>query len=253
MSARKRLPRADTLDAAPIKSKVENESLVELRRSQLTQAAIACFSARGYHATTIRDVADRAEVSVGLIYQYVEDKEDLLFLALEEVLASYRRQIPLALDGLSDPLQRFCAAVRGYCRVNDSSKQATVLAYRETKSLGRARRDFIKQQEVETNALLEACIRDCVRAGLFESVDVELFTYQLVMFSHAWALKSWRFGGRMTVDQYVDRGLRLMLSSVLTDTGRTQLPRTLRRRSKLIPASLPQADRSRAAARAAKS
>ena len=93
------------------KAKVEDDALIERRRQQLTLAAIACFGERGYHSTTIRDVAERAEVSVGLIYQYVDDKEDLLFLALQEVLELYRRQIPVALSGLSDPLERFRAAV----------------------------------------------------------------------------------------------------------------------------------------------
>ncbi len=207
-----------------IKTKVEDAGLVERRRAQLTASAITCFSANGYHATTIRDIAEHAKVSVGLIYQYVEDKEDLLFLALEEVLTSYRRQIPLALADVTDPLDRFCAAVRVYCRVNDASIEATVLAYRETKSLRRDRRDLIKQWELETNKLIAACIRACVKAGVFEDIDVELFTHQLIMFSHGWALKAWRFGTRMTVDEYVDRGLRLMLNSVLTEQARERIP-----------------------------
>ena len=196
------------------KAKVDDD-LVERRRRQLTLAAIACFSERGYHSTTIRDVAERAEVSIGLIYQYVEDKEDLLFLALQEVLESYRRQIPEALKGVSDPLARFRAAVRCYCHVNNASIDATVLAYRETKLLRRDRRDAIKRLEVETNALIEACIRDCIGAGVFAPIDVELFTYQIVMFCHAWALKAWRFAGRMSVDEYVERGLLVMLHPVL--------------------------------------
>ena len=105
-------------EKSAIKTTVEDSALVERRRAQLTKAAIACFSERGYHPTTIRDVAERADVSIGLIYQYVGDKEDLLFMALQEVLDSYMRRIPAALDGIADPLQRFCVAVRAYSRVN---------------------------------------------------------------------------------------------------------------------------------------
>ncbi|MGE0715920.1 MAG: TetR/AcrR family transcriptional regulator [Alphaproteobacteria bacterium] len=206
-----------------IKSKVDDPDLVRRRRDQLAAAAVDLFSERGYHPTTIRDIAERAEVSIGLIYQYVEDKEDLLFLALVQVLDSYRDQIPLALVGVADPLERFCTAVRRYCRVNGESVAATVLAYRETKSLRKERRNLIKQKEVETNELIAGCVRDCVAAGLFADVDVELFTYQIVMFSHAWALKAWRFAAAMDVEEYVDRGLRMMLRSVLTDAGRERL------------------------------
>lgn len=206
--------------AVKVVSKVEVPELVAKRQSQILQAAVELYGKQGYHVTTIREVAQRAGVSVGLIYQYVSDKEDVLFLALVEVLDSYLREVPRALAGLTDPMERFCAAVRAYGHVIDERIAATALVYRETKWLRRERRDLLKQKEVETNKLISDCIEHCVREGVFEDVDVELFTYQIVMFCHAWALKAWHFQGRMTIEDYVDRGLKLMLSPVVTARGK---------------------------------
>lgn len=206
--------------AVKVVSKVEVPELVAKRQSQILQAAVELYGKQGYHVTTIREVAQRAGVSVGLIYQYVSDKEDVLFLALVEVLDSYLREVPLALAGLTDPMERFCAAVRAYGHVIDERIAATALVYRETKWLRRERRDLLKQKEVDTNKLISDCIEHCVREGVFEDVDVELFTYQIVMFCHAWALKAWHFQGRMTIEDYVDRGLKLMLSPVVTARGK---------------------------------
>jgi len=203
-----------------LKAKKRNRALVERRRQQVVAAAIALFGRRGYHATTIRDIARRAGVSVGLIYQYFGDKEDVLFLAVLEVLDSYRDRIPQATAGIAEPLERFRAAVHAYCRVIDANVDATVLAYRETKSLGRARRNVVKQRELETNALIARCVEDCIREGLFEPVEVELLVYQIIMFAHAWALKAWHFRKTMNVDAYVDRGLDVMLNQVLSSRGR---------------------------------
>lgn len=94
-----------------------------------------------------------------------------------------------------------------------------MLSYRETASLPKARRNLIKQKEIDTNKLIAACIKDCIAAGLFAKVDVELFTYQIVLFSHAWALKAWRFRKLMSLEEYVERGLELMLNAVLTSRG----------------------------------
>jgi AcrR family transcriptional regulator len=203
-----------------VKSKVEVPELIEKRRGQIVKAAIDLFGKRGYHVTTIRDIAKHANVSIGTIYQYVSDKEDVLFLALIEVLDGYLRAIPAALEGLTDPLERFQAAVYAYCAVNGERIDATVLAYRETKSLQKARRNLIKQKEIETNKLIGTCIEDCIAAGLFNPIDIELFTYQIVMFSHSWALKAWRFHSLMSLNGYVARGLNMMLNSVLTESGR---------------------------------
>jgi AcrR family transcriptional regulator len=203
-----------------VKARVEDAALVERRRRQVVASAIALFGKRGYYATTIRDIAAQAGVSVGLIYQYFGDKEDVLFLAIVQVLDSYRSRIPLALAGIDDPMERFRAAVRAYCRVIDENVDATVLAYRETKSLPRARRNVIKQKEALTNALLARCIEDCIAAKKFEPVDVDMLVYQIVMFAHAWALKAWHFRSSMGVDEYVDRGLELMLNQVLCSPAR---------------------------------
>lgn len=205
-----------------VRSKVDDAALVARRRSQVLGAAIELFGKRGYHATAVREIAERAGVSAGLVYQYFGDKEDILFLALQTVLDTYKERIPRATEGIEDPLKRFRAAVHAYCRVIDANIEATVLVYRETKSLSRARRDVIKRKEIETNALIEAQVRDCIRAGLFEKIDAELFTYQIVMIAHAWALKAWHFAGMMTVDQYVDRNLALLLHPLLTERGRRE-------------------------------
>ncbi|HEX6318191.1 MAG TPA: TetR/AcrR family transcriptional regulator [Burkholderiales bacterium] len=203
-----------------VRARVEDPALVERRRRQIVAASIALFGKRGYYATTMRDIAARAGVSVGLIYQYFGDKEDVLFLTIVDVLDTYRDRIPAATAGIGDPLERFRAAVHAYCRVIDENVDATVLAYRETKSLGKARRNVIKQKEAETNALLARCVEECIAAGLFERIDVGMLVYQIVMFAHAWALKAWHFGDRMSVEQYVDRGLDLMLNQVLSARAR---------------------------------
>jgi AcrR family transcriptional regulator len=235
--------------ALAVVSKVEVPELVARRQAQILKAAIELYGKQGYHVTTIREVAQRAKVSVGLIYQYVADKEDVLFLALVEVLDSYLREIPLALDGLADPMERFCAAVHAYGRVIDARIEATLLVYRETKSLGRARRDLLKSKEIESNTLISGCIEECVRDGLFDDVDAEMLTYMIVMFCHAWALKSWRFRGRLTIAQYVDRGLKLMLHSVVTTRGKRSLAAVDSRSLAVSPANPGTAARRRPAAK----
>lgn len=207
-----------------IKSSVEDTELIERRRAQITKAAISVFIRLGYHVSTIRDVSKEAKVSIGMIYQYIRDKEDLLLLALIEILDDYKRQIPPVLETAADPFERFVLVVRKYCEVHNASPDATVLAYRETASLSKERRDLIKQLEQETNLIILDSINDCVKAGIFqEEIDADLFCYQIIMFSHTWALKMWHFRGRIDWETYVERGLKLMLGGVITTKGARRL------------------------------
>jgi AcrR family transcriptional regulator len=216
-----------------IKSQVADAALVQRRRGQIVAAAVELFSEQGFYRTTMQEVARKAGVSIGLIYQYVHDKDDVLLLALLSVLDSYKQEIPAALTGVTDPLTRCWVAVDAYCRVIDTRREATVLAYRSTKSLPQARRELIKQAELETNELIAACLRDCVGHGLFREVNVELTTYHFVTFAHTWALKHWRMRELCTLDEYIEQGLDFLFGALLTPKGRRQYEKLLASRKAL--------------------
>lgn len=52
--------------------------------AQIIEAAFAVFGQRGYEATRISHIADRAGISTGTVYTYFKDKEDLFRATVEE-------------------------------------------------------------------------------------------------------------------------------------------------------------------------
>ena len=193
---------------------------MEARRGEIVRAAVKLFSEQGYYNTTIQAIAREAGISVGLVYQYFREKDDLLFLSLKNVLETYEREIPRALEGVTQPLERLRLAIHTYCRIVDRLREATVLTYRSAKSLRVERRRFIKEGETRTNRLLEGCVRECVEQGYLRNVNAPLLVYQYVLFAHAWALKSWAFRNRYSLDAYVREGLKLLVDPFLTAKGR---------------------------------
>lgn len=208
-----------------VTSLIEDQELVLKRRSQIVAAATQLFSSQGFYRTTIKDIAKLAGISAGLVYQYVREKEDVLLLVLLEVVDGYAQEIPKALEGVNDPLQRLVTAVDAYCRVVDRHRAGTVLAYRSTKSLSPERRELIQQRELETNEFIASAIRDCVKAGVVRKVNVDVLVYQLVLIAHGWALKGWYFKSRLTLDDYIRDSLDVLLNGVLTSVGGQQYQR----------------------------
>ena len=132
-----------SFDPSFVKSQVTDEKLVSKRREQIVAAGVELFSERGYYRTTIQDIARKAGVSIGLIYQYAQTKEDILLLSLMSVMETYKQGIPDAASGRTDPLDVLWASLAAYCRTVDRARNAAVLAYRSTKSLPREHRQFL--------------------------------------------------------------------------------------------------------------
>lgn len=186
----------------------------EARKEQILAAAIRLFGEEGYHRTTVQDVAREADVSVGLIYQYFKDKEDLLFAAIGNIFDVYNREIPLVVAAHRDALSQFKAAIHAYCRIVDEHRGAALLGYRESRSLPREKIKATMRKELQSTSLIADCVRRCIAARAFRSVNVDVLTYQIVVFAHSWALNAWRLP-RLTREQYVEDGLKIILEPVL--------------------------------------
>src|SRR5229473_68426 len=48
------------------------------RRTQILDAAVACFAKRGFHQASMHDISAEAGISVGLIYRYFQNKEAVI-------------------------------------------------------------------------------------------------------------------------------------------------------------------------------
>ena len=229
-----------------VESVVTDTRLVAERRAQILRAAVKLFSDEGYYTTTISQIAREAGVSTGLIYQYFGDKDDVLFLSLKLVLETYEREIPLRLEGVKHPLERLCMALWAYCTIVDGLREATVLAYRSTKSLRADRRALVKDDETKTNRILQGCLRACIAEGYMRQVNEYLLVYQYVNFCHAWALKHWAMRKRFSLGTYVAEGIGLLVEPLLTAKGRAALAKMRRRTADFTRETNPLSRRRRA-------
>lgn len=72
------------------------------KQSRIVDEAIALFSKQGYHATSTKSIADKAEVSEGLIFKTFGNKEGLLKAVLNRG-EEYIYQMYLELKEVPDP------------------------------------------------------------------------------------------------------------------------------------------------------
>ncbi len=66
------------------RSSYQNERIREKKSALIREAALELFAGKGYHAATISDIARRAGISKGLMYNYYAGKEELLSAIVRE-------------------------------------------------------------------------------------------------------------------------------------------------------------------------
>jgi AcrR family transcriptional regulator len=69
------------------------EQLIAARRNQILDAATKVFAEKGFHPTTIKDIARQAGIADGTIYNYFENKTALMLGILDRMNESDRRDV----------------------------------------------------------------------------------------------------------------------------------------------------------------
>jgi TetR/AcrR family transcriptional regulator, repressor for uid operon len=76
------------------------------RRTQILEAAVVCFAKRGFHQASMHDTSAEAGISVGLIYRYFENKEEVISAMADrhkkeiQEVVERARQAPTLLESL---------------------------------------------------------------------------------------------------------------------------------------------------------
>lgn len=84
----------------------ETHTKGERTRIQIEDAAIELFIEQGYHATSMRQIADRADLALGGIYNHFKSKDEI-FEAIIVDKHPYKRLLPLILEAEGDTMEDF--------------------------------------------------------------------------------------------------------------------------------------------------
>lgn len=140
------------------------------RRAQIFQAAIDLFAAKGYHATSMQDIADALGIQRGSLYHHIESKEDLLFEIMWSGITRMIEPVEAVVSSrhrASEKLDRF---IEAHFDTLTSLGSVRVL-FRELRSLPPARRQKIVAQRDHYEGLLRTIIAEGVASGQFRAVD----------------------------------------------------------------------------------
>jgi TetR/AcrR family transcriptional regulator, cholesterol catabolism regulator len=130
------------------------------RRAELTRAAARLFAEKGYHGTSVGDLAEALGLQKGSLYTHIDSKAELLWEVAREGAEAFHA----ALDALPDDgpvLERIRAALRAHLRVVAEQLDIATVFVREWRYLEGGRRE----QFVAERRRYEERIRGLFREG----------------------------------------------------------------------------------------
>lgn len=181
------------------------------RRGDLTREAARLFAERGFHGTSMGDLAEALGVQKGSLYSLTGSKQELLFATMREGARAFHA----ALDEIPEDasaLERLRLALRGHLRVVSRQIDVATVFTREWRYLEDAYRAEILAERRRYEERFRALLRDGVEGGELRS-DLDVGATALLLLSAAnWAY-TWLTPDRDT-DELADRFTAIIVEGI---------------------------------------
>ena len=186
-----------------------------MQREEILAAAAQIFREKGYHATSMQDIAEAVNLQKGSLYHHIRSKEeilaslldralDLLILSMQEVMAS-----PLSVE------EKLRSAMRMYAdniAVHSDLAAVLLLEYRNLSPRLRARH-MGRRDRFE--ALWRELLRQGMQQGVFRTSDEKLVALAILGVQN-WMLTWYRAEGPLSAAELSNRFADLFLNGLLT-------------------------------------
>ncbi|TWT12981.1 TetR/AcrR family transcriptional regulator [Reyranella sp. CPCC 100927] len=186
-------------------------------RESVLAAALESFAAQGFHGTSMRDIAARADMSISAAYYYFPSKADLLRHIMVSVTEDLIAILETARDTASDtPAARLAAIVRAYVRLHTERQTESFIGTSELRSLSADDRASVVALHDRVSDIFKTVIADGCRSGQFDCPHPAEATRAIATMCTAvagWYRASGPHNPQTIADRYATLALRLVGSA----------------------------------------
>ena len=145
-----------------VHASIKDERLIKKRRDQMINGAVKLFIEKGFHRTTTREIARAAGFSIGTLYEYIREKEDVLYLVCDRIYDQVKERLQQFLDTERTTIEALRQGIANYFRVVDDMQDEVLVMYQEVKSLPKDALTYVLNKELELVELFAKMLRSCV-------------------------------------------------------------------------------------------
>jgi AcrR family transcriptional regulator len=167
-----------TLPASPWRATRERQHDREVKRDAVIRAAAQAFNRKGYHNTSLDDIAAALDVTKPTVYYYVTNKQQLLYECFVEGVERVRTAIHEARELEVPSRERLNAVLRNYAKAM-ASEFGWCMVRVEDQDLTPVMSGQVKLMKSEIDHGIRRLIREGIQDGSIQPCDPKMAAFAL--------------------------------------------------------------------------
>jgi AcrR family transcriptional regulator len=184
------------------------------RREELLKAAAGLFSRRGYHGTSMGDLADSMGILRGSLYSHINSKEDLLFDIVDQGADRFITRMEEVVASEDPPTDKVRLAIEAHVTTVAEHLDASTVFLNEWRYLSGDKLDTIQAKRDLYESLISEIVEEGIEWGAFpEELDPKFATL-LILSVVNWLYQWYDPEGEKSLEQIVEIFTALLLGGL---------------------------------------
>jgi TetR/AcrR family transcriptional regulator, cholesterol catabolism regulator len=183
-------------------------------KQQIIEAAAQIFSTKGYHATSMQDIANAVNLKKASLYHHIDSKQDVLIEILDQALDMVIEQVSQATQGDQPTSEKLRRAMGTYLNTLADNRELAAVLLLEYRSLDTPQyKDHITRRDRFEN-LWRDLILEGQKLGIFDCQDPAQAARALLGLMN-WTITWYRPQGPLSASEIANQYADLLLHGLL--------------------------------------
>jgi len=181
------------------------------REDELLEVATHLFKEKGYHSTSMQDLADALALQKGSLYHYIESKEELLRRLLARATSFLGFQIDEVYASDLPPAEKLRQALENHAMTMMDHLDLVAVYLQEYRSLPPEQLEEALAVRKHYEQVLMQIVEDGIASGDFRSVNVKMAVFGLLgmlNWTHQWFSPDGEFSSQEVAAMLTDLALQ---------------------------------------------
>ena len=186
-----------------------------MTRDEILDASAQIFSQKGYHGTSMQDIAAAVNLQKASLYHHVSNKQEILFELLNRGLQILTEKVDEAIIDPGPPDERLRQAIQAYLSALTEHQDVTSVLLLEYRSL---EPDYLIRHIEERDRfeqIWQDLIQLCIQESIFSCDHPSMSTRALLGVMN-WTVTWFRIDGPMSAGEIADQITDLFLLGLTT-------------------------------------
>ncbi|KIL45395.1 TetR/AcrR family transcriptional regulator [Jeotgalibacillus soli] len=183
-------------------------------KTEILDVALSLFVTKGYHPTSMQDIAEAAGLTKGGLYYYLKSKDEVLYLLHDRFIMEGLSWLRKVEEEVNDPEKKLVKLLKTHLAIIDQYKDDITLFFEAMKYLSQEKRQEVKSKRDDYEKIFIKAIEEGRNQGVFSIASSEIAVLYILgagNFMYTW----YKPEGKKTIEELADIFIGMIMNGLV--------------------------------------